>query len=425
MDIQNVLIVRYGEIALKGMNRPYFEKALIRRLRRVIGSGDAAARPFAPTVENAEGLIIVRGYPQDKELTFAKRLLRVFGVASVSPAWELASRNQEDVNEAAVAWMERRLDDGAGGLDAGSLGTDGSATVCTDRPHTFKVFGKRADKSWPLTSPEIAALTGEAVLEALGESRVKVDVSDPEIRLYVHLRRKNVLVYDDMLKGFGGLPLGTNGKGLVLLSGGIDSPVAAWMMAKRGMTIEAVHFHSYPYTSKRAEEKVKDLADVLASYCGRIKVHMLNILPAQEALAEACPEEEMTVLVRRVMVRIASRVAEREGCAFLITGENLGQVASQTAEGIAVTDRASPLPVLRPLIAMDKVDIMDRAREIETYEISIQPYEDCCTVFLPKHPVTRPAAAAIEASEGLLGQDRIAALEDEVMETEEVYVANV
>jgi len=285
------------------------------------------------------------------------------------------------------------------------------------------VFGKRADKTWPVTSPEIAALAGEAILENIGETKVKVDVNDPEVRLHIHLRRKNVLLYDDMLKGFGGLPLGTNGKGLVLLSGGIDSPVAAWMMAKRGMTIEAVHFHSYPYTSKRAEEKVTELADVLASYCGRIKVHIVNLLPAQEAIVEFCPEEEMTILVRRFMMRIASQIAKREGCDFLITGENLGQVASQTAEGIAVTDRAAALPILRPLIALDKVDIMEKAREIGTYEISIQPYEDCCTVFLPKHPVTRPALGDIEASEDLIGIDKIAKLEDEVLSTEALYIA--
>jgi thiamine biosynthesis protein ThiI len=329
--------------------------------------------------------------------------------------------------------MGRRLGHGAasaiGETSLGAVsavgGTNTGAAPCQERPLTFKVFGKRSDKSWPVTSPAIAALAGEAVLEAFGEGRVKVDVDKPEVRLHVHLRRKNVLIYDDSLKGFGGLPLGTNGKGLVLLSGGIDSPVAAWMMAKRGMTIEAVHFHSYPYTSKRAEEKVTDLADELASYCGRIKVHILNILPAQEALAETCPEEEMTILVRRFMVRIATRLAEREGCGFLITGENLGQVASQTAEGIAVTDQASGLPILRPLIALDKVDIMERAREIGTYEISIRPYEDCCTVFLPKHPVTKPSLAAIEKSEALLGPERIAALEAEVLATEELHTATI
>ena len=408
IDTQSILIVRYGEIALKGMNKPFFEKALLRRLRKAVS-------PFKsgePKIEITEGLIITRGYAPEDEEALAKALLRVFGVATVSPAWELSSREQADVNAAAVKWIARRLDE-----DADASGTP----MNKGKPLTFKVFGKRADKSWPITSPEIAALAGEAILEAFGEDRVKVDVNDPEVRLYVHLRRRNVLIYDDKLKGFGGLPFGTNGKGLVLLSGGIDSPVAAWMMAKRGMMTEMVHFHSYPYTSKRAEEKVMDLADVLASYCGRVKVHILNLLPAQEALAERCPEEEMTILIRRFMMRIASRIAEREGCTFLVTGENLGQVASQTAEGIAVTDRAASIPVLRPLIALDKVDIMDLAREIGTYEISIQPYEDCCTVFLPKHPVTRPSSEAIEASEALIGSDTITALEEEVLSSETLY----
>ena len=444
MDVQNIIIVRYGEVALKGLNKPYFEKALLRRLRKTLAdyrsgelSADTAEGLTADTVEGLtadtaeglsadtdEGLIIVRGYNIDDEPALTRAALRVFGVATASPAWELASREQADVNEAAVAWMAGRLTEHSGdGSSCVASPTQEEPSPLCSQPLTFKVFGKRADKSWPVTSPEIAALAGEAIIEAFGADRVKVDVNDPLVRLHIHLRRKNVLLYDDKLKGFGGLPLGTNGKGLVLLSGGIDSPVAAWMMAKRGMTIEAVHFHSYPYTSKRAEEKVCDLADVLASYCGRVKVHILNLLPAQEALAERCPEEEMTILVRRFMMRIASRVAEREGCAFLITGENLGQVASQTAEGIAVTDRAAAVPVLRPLIALDKVDIMERARDIETYDISIQPYEDCCTVFLPKHPVTRPALRDIESSEAKLGGEIIAALEEEVLSTETLYTA--
>jgi len=414
IEIQNILIVRYGEIALKGMNKPYFEKMLLKRVRKAISIE-------GPAAETVDGLIIVRGYPMDKEKELTGKLLRVFGVATVSPAWELSSREQEDINGAAVFWMKKRLEDRGDGF----CHCECSEAIQESelKTLTFKVFGKRSDKSWPVTSPEIAALAGEAILEAFGEPRVKVNVNEPEVRLHIHLRRKNVLIYDDSLKGFGGLPLGTNGKGLVLLSGGIDSPVAAWMMAKRGMTIEAIHFHSYPYTSKRAEEKVQDLADVLASYCGRIKVYMFNLLPAQEALAEACPEEEMTILIRRFMVRIAARVAEREGCGFLVTGENLGQVASQTAEGIAVTDNASSVPVLRPLIAFDKVDIMDLAQDIGTYELSIQPYEDCCTVFLPKHPVTKPALMAIERSEARLGKDRIAGLEEEVLASEDQYIA--
>ena len=329
-EIQNILIVRYGEIALKGMNKPYFERVLLKRIRKTLAGPKnqnvSLSEPENKKIiaETVEGLIVVRGYAIEDEKKIADKLLRVFGVATVSQAWELPSREQCDINDVAVEWIRRKLEANRSGTDA-----------CQERPLTYKIFGKRSDKSWPITSPEMARLTGEAIIEAFGEPTVKVDVHNPEVRLHVHLRRKNTLIYDDSLKGTGGLPLGTNGKGLVLLSGGIDSPVAAWMMAKRGMTISAIHFHSYPYTSKRAEEKVHDLADVLASYCGRIKIHSFNLLPAQEALAETCPEEEMTILVRRFMVRIACLVAERENCGFLITGENLGQVASQTAEGIA------------------------------------------------------------------------------------------
>ena len=220
--------------------------------------------------------------------------------------------------------------------------------------------------------------------------------------LFVDVRHDKSYIYQDKISGFGGLPLGTNGKGMSLLSGGIDSPVATWMMAKRGMMIEAVHFHSYPYTSQRAREKVEELASIVATYCGRFKMHVINLLPIQEQIVQNCPEEETTILVRRFMMRIAQRIAENTGCGMLITGENLGQVASQTAEALVVTDASVTMPVMRPLIAMDKVDIMDKAQEIGTYETSIQPYEDCCTVFLPKHPVTKPKLDRILESESKL-----------------------
>ena len=276
---------------------------------------------------------------------------------------------------------------------------------------------KRADKTFPVESPEIAKRVGGAVLK---HCRVlKVDVHHPDCVLYVNVRHGYTYIYADKIKGFGGLPLGTNGKGLVLLSGGIDSPVAAWMMAKRGMVIEAVHFHSYPYTSERAQEKVFDLVRILASYCGRIRVHSVNLLEIQEAIGEKCPEDEMTILSRRFMMMIAQRVAEENGCDMLITGENIGQVASQTAQGLVVTDNAVSMPVMRPLIAMDKVDIMDLAQKIGTYETSIQPFEDCCTVFLPKHPVTKPRLENILKSESLLDRE---ALIEAALETKETKV---
>lgn len=246
---------------------------------------------------------------------------------------------------------------------------------------------------------------------------------NPDCLLFVDVRHDKSYIYQDKIAGFGGLPLGTNGKGLSLLSGGIDSPVATWMMAKRGMMIEAVHFHSFPYTSQRAQEKVEELAGMIAVYCGKFRLHVVNLLPIQEQIVQNCPEEETTILVRRFMMRIAQKIAENNGCGMLITGENLGQVASQTAESLVVTDAAVSMPVMRPLIAMDKVDIMDKAQEIGTYETSIQPYEDCCTVFLPKHPVTKPKLDRIKSSESRLDCDALIAAAVEAEEIIDIYPA--
>ncbi|MCL1810153.1 MAG: tRNA 4-thiouridine(8) synthase ThiI, partial [Clostridiales bacterium] len=268
------------------------------------------------------------------------------------------------------------------------------------------IESKRADKAFPVKSPDISRIIGAKVLAGCLE--LKVDVHNPDCILYVNVRRGKSYVYEQKIPGFGGLPLGTNGKGMVLLSGGIDSPVAAFMMAKRGMLIEAVHYHSYPYTSERAQQKAVDLATILAEYCGRFTMHMVNLLPVQEQIALNCPEEEMTVLVRRFMMRIAETIAKESQCDMLITGENLGQVASQTAQALVVTDAVASMPVMRPLIAMDKIDIIEKAREIGTYETSILPYEDCCTVFLPKHPVTKPRIERILASENKLDVEGLA-----------------
>ncbi|MGI6258131.1 MAG: tRNA uracil 4-sulfurtransferase ThiI, partial [Anaerovoracaceae bacterium] len=284
---------------------------------------------------------------------------------------------------------------------------------------TFKVDAKRADKSFPVQSPQIARQVGGAVLKHC--KVLKVDVHDPDVYLFVDVRKDVSYLYQQKIPGFGGLPLGSNGKGLILLSGGIDSPVAAWMMAKRGMAIEALHFHSYPYTSQRAQAKVEDLASQLAVYCSRFVMHTINLLPIQEEIVKNCPEEEMTILVRRFMMKIAQRVAQEKGCQMLITGESLGQVASQTSDALVVTDAAVSMPVMRPLIAMDKVDIMEIAREIDTFETSIQPYEDCCTVFLPKHPVTRPKLANILKSESRLEVEALIDAAIGSMESQDIY----
>ncbi len=373
MNEQNILIVRCGEVALKGMNKPYFERMLVDRIKKNLRAFDGV------DVRRHEGLIFVRAEKNLDINAIIKEISKVFGVASISKAVE-ASSELNAIGDEAVRYMMNLIEER--GI------------------RTFKVEGKRADKTFPVKSPEIGRIIGAKVL--VGCKVLKVDVHKPDVLLHVDVRSDRTYIYEGKIAGFGGLPLGTNGKGLTLLSGGIDSPVATWMMAKRGMLIEAVHFHSYPYTSQRAQEKVEDLARIVASYCGRFKMHVINLLPIQEQIVMNCPEEETTILVRRFMMRIAERIAKETGCMMLITGENLGQVASQTAEALVVTDASVSMPVMRPLIAMDKVDIMDKAQEIGTFETSIQPYEDCCTVFLPKHPTTKPKLERILESENKL-----------------------
>lgn len=373
MNEQNIFIVRCGEVALKGMNKPYFEKMLVNRIKKLLKKFDNVE------TYRHEGLIFVRADKKHEQEKIIGEISKVFGVASISPALECES----ELNAIGAAAVELAM-----------------KLIEEKGIKTFKVSAKRADKNFPVKSPEIARIIGAKVL--VGCKVLKVDVHNPDAEIFVDLRRDVSYVFEQKITGFGGLPLGTNGKGMILMSGGIDSPVAAWMMAKRGMLIEAIHFHSYPYTSQRAQEKVEDLAKIVATYVGRYMMHVINLLPIQEAIVSNCPEDETTILVRRFMMRLAERVAQESGCQMLITGENLGQVASQTAEALCVTDATVQMPVMRPLIAMDKIDIMDKAKEIGTYETSIMPYEDCCTVFLPKHPVTKPRLERILESESKL-----------------------
>lgn len=387
MNEQNIFIVRCGEVALKGMNKPYFEKMLVNRIKKLLKKFDNVE------AYRHEGLIFVRADKKHDPEMIIGEISKVFGVASISPALECESE-LNSIGDAAVALMMDLIE--KKGIK------------------TFKVDAKRADKNFPVKSPESARIIGAKVL--VGCKVLKVDVHNPDCVLFVDLRKDKSYVFEQKISGFGGLPLGTNGKGMVLLSGGIDSPVAAWMMAKRGMLIEAVHFHSYPYTSQRAQEKVEDLARIIAQYCGRFKMNVINLLPIQEQIVENCPEEETTILVRRFMMRIAEKVAQKSGCTMLITGENLGQVASQTAEALAVTDATVKMPVMRPLIALDKVDIIQKAKDIGTFETSIMPYEDCCTVFLPKHPATKPKLEKILESESKLDVDALVEAAVEKME---------
>ncbi len=394
MNEQNIFIVRCGEVALKGMNKPYFERMLADRIRRNLKNIEGVS------VKRKDGLIFIRSEKNTDPDTIIKETTKVFGVDSVSKAIE-AQPELNAIGDAATGYMMELIE---------KRGVK-----------TFKVAAKRADKSFPVKSPEIGRIIGAKIL--IGCKVLKVDVHQPDVLLHVDVRSDRAYIYEGKINGFGGLPLGTNGKGLVLLSGGIDSPVAAWMMAKRGMLIEAVHFHSYPYTSPRARQKVEELASILASYCGGFKMHVINLLPIQEQIVANCPEEETTILVRRFMMRIAEKIAQKRSCMMLITGENLGQVASQTAEALVVTDASVTRPVMRPLIAMDKTEIMDKAREIGTYEKSIEPYEDCCTVFLPKHPTTKPKLERILESESRLDCEALIQAAVESAETVDIRQA--
>jgi thiamine biosynthesis protein ThiI len=396
-DRENVYIVRCGETALKGQNKPYFERMLVQKIKKMLKGTEGIA------VERTDGLIFVRTTPDIPREDILKRVGRVFGVDSISPAHEIditgltADEALAETGKAAVEIM--------------------NGLIAAKGINTFKIEARRADKAFPVESPQIARRVGASVLK--GCKVLKVDVHDPDALLFVNVRRNYVYIYEQKILAFGGLPIGTNGKGLVLLSGGIDSPVASFMMAHRGMVLEAVHYHSYPYTSERAWEKVKDLAKILTLYTGRLRIHSINLLPIQEQIVRNCPEDETTILVRRFMMRIAERIAQANDCMMLITGENLGQVASQTAEALVVTDASVSLPVMRPLIGMDKTQILDIAREIGTFETSIQPYEDCCTVFLPKHPVTKPKLEKILASESRLDCE---ALIDAAVASEEISI---
>lgn len=377
-ETKNIYIVRSGEAALKGQNKPYFEKMLAERIKKLL-------KKFEGTeVRRHEGLIFVKTEKSVPEEDVIREMKKVFGIASISPAVS-CEPDMKSIGEKAVSYMMDQIE--------------------KKGVKTFKVEAKRADKSFPVKSPDISKRIGAAVLK--GCKVLKVDVHDPDVHLFVDVRPGICYIYQKKIAGFGGLPLGTNGKGLVLLSGGIDSPVATFMMAKRGMQIEAVHFHSYPYTSERARVKVEELASILAVYCSRFKMHIINMLPVQEEIVKNCPSEETTIQLRRFMMRVAERVARASDCDMLITGESLGQVASQTSDALVVTDASVDIPVMRPLIALDKVDIIDIARDIGTYEKSIEPYEDCCTVFLPKHPVTRPKLSKIEKSESKLDVEQL------------------
>ena len=369
--MQEVILLKLGEIVLKGPTRNTFEGALLKNIRRRL----APVGPF--DVRFAQSTISITPGPGADFEAAVDRVRKIFGVITFSRAC-VTEKTMESVCTAAVEYLRPQL----------------SAV------RAFKVETKRSDKKFPLKSPEISAEVGAALLDAY--PNLHVDVHNPDVTVRVEIRDFGAYVHGEPEQGAGGIPVGTGGKAALLISGGIDSPVAAWMMAKRGVELTPVHFASPPYTSERAEQKVADLLRRVAAYAGRMYMITVPFARVQEEILDKCPEEYFTILMRRFMMRISAEIAKIEGCAALITGESLGQVASQTMQAIAVTDEASPLPVFRPLIGMDKSEIVSISRKIDTYDLSVLPYEDCCTVFTPRHPRTRPELAAVLEAERAL-----------------------
>ena len=351
--MRKLLLVRFGEIHLKGLNRPYFLNKLTHDVRR-------AAQAFGGKTWLGDSRIFV--YTEGDLMACAARIAKVFGVHSVSPAIEMEKDDFEAICQQ-------------------------TAELMAPLSGTFKVMARRSDKKYPMDSPAINGAVGRYLLERL--PRLTVDVHSPQHKLDIEIRDKAYL-YVERIPAAGGMPMGTNGKACLMLSGGIDSPVAGYMVARRGAELCCVHYHSFPYTSERAKQKVIDLAQVLSGYCGTIRLHIVPFTRIQMEIHQKCPDNMTTLIMRRFMVRIAEQVARAEGAHALVTGESIGQVASQTMEALTCTDAVSTMPVFRPLIGFDKQEIIRRAEEIGTYGISSLPYEDCCTIFTPKHPALRP-----------------------------------
>ncbi|MEF9960403.1 MAG: tRNA uracil 4-sulfurtransferase ThiI [Niameybacter sp.] len=388
----NVFLVKYGELAIKGKNRFIFENRLVATIRKnlkPIGKFEVRKEQGRITVEPADDSI-------DPEIIIEK-LSRIFGIIGISYGIKMKELSMETIQTLAVAHMKKELE--------------------TKSHLTFKVNTRRADKRFPMSSMEVNAELGGYLLDAFKE-QLKVDVHNPDIILNVELRNETY-VYAGTHKGAGGMPYGTNGRATLLLSGGIDSPVAGWMIAKRGVEIDAVYFHSPPYTSERATQKVIDLAKKVALYTGQMKVHVVPFTDIQMAIYEKCPHEQLTIIMRRIMMEITQRIGRENGSQGLITGESIGQVASQTMHSLVVTDASSEMPVFRPLIGFDKEEIIQISKKIDTYETSILPYEDCCTIFVPKHPETKPKLEIIEQSETKLA-DCIEEMIQQAIDTTEV-----
>ena len=383
-------LIKYGEIGLKGKNRHIFEDALVRQIRYALRDVDGefkVHRSQARVYVDCEG-----EYDYDETV---EQLQKVFGIVGICPVVRMEDEGFDKLKENVVAYMDE---------------------MYPDKNITFKVESRRAKKSYPKTSMEINCDLGEAILDAFPE--IRVDVHHPDVLLNVEVRHE-IYVYSQIIPGAGGMPVGTNGKAMLLLSGGIDSPVAGYMIAKRGVSIEATYFHAPPYTSELAKQKVVDLAKIVSKYSGPINLHVVNFTDIQLYIYDKCPHDELTIIMRRYMMRIAEAFAKKDDCLGLITGESIGQVASQTMQSLAATNDVCTLPVYRPVIGFDKQEIIDISQKIDAFETSIQPFEDCCTIFVAKHPVTKPNIDVIRRSELRLSE-KIDEMVKEAIETAEI-----
>ena len=388
----HTFLLKYGEIGIKGKNRYLFEDALVRQVRRALEPVDGEFQVYksqARIYVDCEG-----DYDYEDAV---EHLKRVFGLVGICPVVRLEDQGFDQLKKDVVAYMDE---------------------MYPDKKFTFKVESRRAKKSYPMNSMEISRDLGEAILEAFPE--IRVDVHHPDVQVNIEVRNQ-IYVYSQIIPGAGGMPVGTNGKAMLLLSGGIDSPVAGYMISKRGVGLEATYFHAPPYTSERAKQKVVDLAKIVSRYAGPIRLHVVNFTDIQLYIYDQCPHDELTIIMRRYMMRIAEQFAKKDGCLGLITGESIGQVASQTMQSLAATNAVCTLPVYRPLIGFDKREIVEISEKIDTYEVSIQPFEDCCTIFVAKHPVTKPSVERMEKSELNL-TEKIDELVKTAVETAEIIM---
>ena len=391
MQYQSFLI-KYAEIGVKGKNRYLFEDALVAQIRHSLKrvEGDFV-------VSKESGRIYVTAESEYDFDEVVEALKCIFGIAAICPMVQVEDDGYEDLKKQVLSYVDEFYE---------------------DKNFTFKVNARRGNKKYPVNSEQINRELGELILNAFPET--KVDVHKPDVMLHVEVRNK-INIYSHSIPGPGGMPVGTNGKAMLLLSGGIDSPVAGYMIAKRGVKIDAVYFHAPPYTSERAKQKVIDLAKLVSKYSGPVHLHIVNFTDIQLYIYDKCPHEELTIIMRRYMMRIAERLAGDCGAMALITGESIGQVASQTMQSLAATDAATTMPVFRPVIGFDKQEIVDVSEKIGTYETSVLPFEDCCTIFVAKHPVTKPNLKMIERSEEKLEEKIGEMVETAISTVEKVW----